>query len=219
MKRGSRCGVFLSRLLLLQVMEGSVTESLQQMQAGEHAQPLRLGRGPSGIPFAQLPRGSGHSLSLIATVTQEPTRLVTDVNGDGAINIQDLVFVASRLGQAGENPADVNGDGFVNIQDLVFVAGELGGDAAAPAAWHHTSLGVPMRATVEEWLLEARRLPLTDARSQRGVLFVGTLLRSVSPGRDSTLVQLPEPVQPGDVDPLPSCGAGRCNVDDLFCGW
>ena len=45
-----------------------------------------------------------------------------DVNGDGIVNIQDLVLVSSRLGETGENRADVNGDGIVNIQDLVLVA-------------------------------------------------------------------------------------------------
>ena len=56
----------------------------------------------------------------------EPTGLKGDVNGDGVVNIQDLVLVASNLGQAGQNPADVNSDGLVNIQDLVLVAGALG---------------------------------------------------------------------------------------------
>ena len=45
-----------------------------------------------------------------------------DVNGDGIVNIQDLVLVSSRLGETGQNSADVNGDGIVNIQDLVLVA-------------------------------------------------------------------------------------------------
>ena len=64
-----------------------------------------------------------------AILTQETNRanetmpLPTDVNEDGIVNIQDLVLVASSLGQMGENTADVNGDGIVNIQDLVLVAG------------------------------------------------------------------------------------------------
>ena len=49
--------------------------------------------------------------------------LAPDVNGDGVVNIQDLVLVASGFGQTGQNAADVNGDGMVNIQDLVLVAG------------------------------------------------------------------------------------------------
>ncbi len=42
-----------------------------------------------------------------------------DVNGDGVVNIQDLVIVANALGKA---EPDLNGDGVVNILDLVAVA-------------------------------------------------------------------------------------------------
>lgn len=44
-----------------------------------------------------------------------------DVNGDGIVNILDLTFVASRIGQTSPE-ADVNNDGVVNILDLEFIA-------------------------------------------------------------------------------------------------
>jgi len=47
------------------------------------------------------------------------TGVTVDVNGDGVVNIQDLVIVANALGKA---EPDLNGDGVVNIQDLVIVA-------------------------------------------------------------------------------------------------
>ena len=52
-------------------------------------------------------------------------QIAEDVNGDGVVNIQDLVLVASHLGKAGQNAADVNADGIVDIRDLVKVAGAL----------------------------------------------------------------------------------------------
>ena len=56
----------------------------------------------------------------------KPPQRPEDINGDGLVNIQDLVFVAAHLGQTAPNTADVNGDGVVNIQDLVQIAGALG---------------------------------------------------------------------------------------------
>ena len=47
------------------------------------------------------------------------TEIDVDVNGDGVVNIQDLVIVANAFGEA---EPDLNGDGVVNIQDLVIVA-------------------------------------------------------------------------------------------------
>ena len=44
---------------------------------------------------------------------------LADVNGDGKINVLDLVQVANGLGKTTPDP---NGDGVVNILDLVFVA-------------------------------------------------------------------------------------------------
>ncbi len=50
------------------------------------------------------------------------TPRTADVNGDGIVNILDLVAVANAFGKA---EPDLNGDGVVNIQDLVIVANAL----------------------------------------------------------------------------------------------
>ena len=47
------------------------------------------------------------------------TKSFADVNGDGKVNILDLIQVANSLGKSAPDP---NGDGVVNILDLVFVA-------------------------------------------------------------------------------------------------
>ena len=47
------------------------------------------------------------------------TDVSADVNGDGEVNILDLVAIANAFGKA---EPDLNGDGVVNIQDLVIVA-------------------------------------------------------------------------------------------------
>ena len=69
------------------------------------------------------------SVSVIVT---EPPGASEDVNGDGIVDVEDLVSVARQFGKTGPNAADVNDDGVVNVDDLLLVAGAL--DAAAAAA-------------------------------------------------------------------------------------
>ncbi len=125
----------------------------------------------------------------------EPTGLKEDVNGDGIVNIQDLVLVASNLSKTGENPADVNGDGIVNIQDLVLVAGTLGTSAAAPPL-HPQSLQGLTAADVRQWLSQVQYLHLTDTTSQRGILFLQQLLIALTPKETALLPNYPNPFNP-----------------------
>ena len=57
-----------------------------------------------------------------------------DVNGDGLVNILDLVLVASRLGESGPTEVDVNSDGIINVQDLVLVSNAFGSVADGSSA-------------------------------------------------------------------------------------
>ena len=125
----------------------------------------------------------------------EPTGLKGDVNGDGIVNIQDLVLVASNLGKTGQNAADVNGDGQVNIQDLVLVAGALGTSAAAPPI-HLQSLEMLTAADVKSWLSQAQHFNLTDAMAQKGILFLEQLLAVLTPKDTVLLPNYPNPFNP-----------------------
>jgi hypothetical protein len=52
-----------------------------------------------------------------------------DVNGDGVVNVSDLLIMISQWGQcptSGDCPADVNGDGYVNVTDLLIAIGNWG---------------------------------------------------------------------------------------------
>ena len=136
-------------------------------------------------------------LTFIAVKPPEttPKVLEADINGDGVVNIQDLVLVASNLGQTGQNAGDVNGDGVVNIQDLVKVAGALGNAAAAPSL-HPQALEMLTAADVQQWLTQAQQLDLTDATSQRGILFLEQLLAALIPKETALLPNYPNPFNP-----------------------
>ena len=125
----------------------------------------------------------------------EASQLKGDVNGDGIVNIQDLVLVAGKLGQAGTNGTDVNSDGVVNIQDLVLVAGALGNSAAAPSLHPHT-LEMLTATDVKMWLSQAQQLNLTDTTSQRGLLFLQQLLTALTPKETVLLANYPNPFNP-----------------------
>ena len=84
-------------------------------------------------------------------VVMADTEVLGDLNGDGVVNVQDVVLIAASFGEAGENNADLNGDGVVNVQDLVLIANAFANIAGAPSA--HSALSA---AQVEQWLRLAK---------------------------------------------------------------
>lgn len=61
-----------------------------------------------------------------ARVDYELPPLPVDLNHDGVVDVQDLVYVASRFGHACPNEADLNGDAVIDVQDVVLVARAFG---------------------------------------------------------------------------------------------
>ncbi len=100
------------------------------------------------------------------------------------------------MGQTGENTADVNGDGEVNIQDLVAVAAALGQDAAAPAALRQQATSELTAADVQHWITQAQQADLTDATSVRGIRFLEQLLLALIPKETALLPNYPNPFNP-----------------------
>ena len=129
-------------------------------------------------------------------VGEGPASIVGDADGNGELNILDLVLVASIFGDAEENaPADINGDGQINTLDLIAVASALGGvTAAAPA---HSDMVMTLNAAdVKQWLIQARELELADAVSQKGVRYLEQLLTVLRPMETALLPNYPNPFNP-----------------------
>ena len=95
------------------------------------------------------------------------------------------MIVAARFGQREQNGADINGDGVVDIFDLVTVASALSN--AGLRTLIPQTLAILTAAEIEDWLLQAQGLPLTDATLQRGILFLKQLLATLTP-QETTLI-------------------------------
>ena len=152
--------------------------------------------GPNPGPNSVTVSVTGIQEEQTVTAIAEPPPIPQDVNRDDAVNILDLVFVASALGDEGQGlVADVNGDGVVNILDLVMVAGALGNAAAAPSA-NPRALAMLTATDVGRWLGQAQGLDLMDATSQRGVLLLEQLLAALTPKETALLPNYPNPFNP-----------------------
>lgn len=126
----------------------------------------------------------------------ETPQLAADANGDGIVDLQDLVFVASHFGQSGiANAADVNGDGTVNIADILLVAGALETGNGAPSAYSQ-SIGSLTAGEVEQWLLQAQEVNDERPVFQRGIVLLESLLVVLTPKETVLLPNYPNPFNP-----------------------
>ena len=126
----------------------------------------------------------------------ETAQLAEDVNRDGVVDLQDLVFVASQFGQPGaENAADINGDGVVDIADILLIAGALEADNGAPSAYSR-SIEWLTAAEVEQWLGHAQQINTKTPRVQRGIAVLERLLAVLTPRETVLLPNYPNPFNP-----------------------
>ena len=168
---------------------------------------LLLAKDPTGknIAVFQAVEKVGRALVAPALETRtmidenartESPPISADVNSDGIVNVLDLVVIASKLGNEGQNlEADVNRDEVVSILDLILVAGMFDSAAAAPSK--HPQVPETLTAVeVQGWLTDARLLEIKDYTMKRGIMVLEQLLVVLTPTETELLANYPNPFNP-----------------------
>ncbi len=145
------------------------------------------------VSVAGFEGNTSSALGYIIYATLELPQLTTDINGDGVVDIRDLVLVAGAFGETGDHAADVNGDDVVDIRDLVLVASAFGETSAAPAA---QTLSILTPQIVQQWLTASKLIDEKSAAYQRGILILERLLGALTPKKTALLANYPNPFNP-----------------------
>ena len=136
----------------------------------------------------------------------------TDINGDGVVNILDLILVAQNFGTT---KSDINGDGTTNILDLILVAQHLGETSitAAPAALP-ASLDPE---TVQEWIDMAHAHNDGSVAFAQGIAMLERLLALMVPDKTVLRANYPNPFNPETWIPyhLADDTEARINIYDI----
>ena len=111
-----------------------------------------------------------------------PAKNALDINSDGIVNLSDLVSIASRFEQRGQDPADVNEDGVVDTIDVLLVAAFI---SSLPQQVIETFTEVD----VQKWLTLAKQLEVENEILKKGIVELERLLAVLT----AATVEIPDP--------------------------
>ena len=117
-----------------------------------------------------------------------------DINGDGEVNVTDLLIVAQKMGEY-DDTADLNGDERVTVEDFVIVASHLGESITSDAPSIVTKISVP-NETIQEWIDMAHAANDGSLAFQRGISNLEHLLKAMHPAVTALLPNYPNPFNP-----------------------
>jgi hypothetical protein len=69
------------------------------------------------------PPWTGTANFCIKGLTDADASIPGDINGDGEVNVEDLLLLLAAWGPCEGCPEDINGDGVVNVEDLLMLLG------------------------------------------------------------------------------------------------
>ena len=117
-----------------------------------------------------------------------------DINGDGEVNVTDLLIVAQKMGDY-DDTADLDGDERVTIADFVIVAEHLGESVTSEAPSVVTRSSVSQQ-TVQRWIDMAQAANDGSLTFQRGIANLEGLLMAMRPRTTALLPNYPNPFNP-----------------------
>lgn len=154
--------------------------------------------GEGGLRLENVRLGDPNGASIPHEIVINPFTFKPrhDVNGDGNVNIFDLILIAQNFNKA--NPqADVNGDGTVNIFDLIAVAQHLGESTTGLTPGGLAQyLPVLNAETIQNWIDMAHAADDGSLAFQKGVANLKHLLAAMRPDTTALLANYPNPFNP-----------------------
>lgn len=122
--------------------------------------------------------------------------LAEDVNSDGMVDLQDLIYVVLQFGKPGTgNSADLNKDGVVNIEDLLLVAAALEDANSAPGKFVDVN-NTLKPIMVKQWLTQAQMIPNKTPILHKGIAVLESILVLFTPMDTVLLPNYPNPANP-----------------------
>ncbi len=134
--------------------------------------------------------------AAILDTKDEQEQVVEDVNSDGVVDLQDLIYVVLQFGKTGtEKSADLNSDGVVNIKDLLLVAAALENVNSAPRKFIDAK-NILNPTMVQQWLTQSQMIPNKTPIQQKGIAVLENILLQFTPEDTMLLPNYPNPANP-----------------------